>query len=240
MLKLVRNFVVAGLCMSVATFANAEPYKFVRIEAAAEQIVGEVLLTEVYKRAGIEMTITPMPGKRALAEASSGQMDGETLRVFALGENVKTLIRVPTPLSDLKTVAFAKEGHDITLNDPADLNDYANVLVSGVLHTEAIAEGVSDVTEVRLMKLMFPMLQKNRADLALTSALGGKGFLKKENITDVVLVEPPLKTLKLYHYIHESKADIVPQIDAVIQEMTASGDLARIRRKAEDDYLNTL
>jgi ABC-type amino acid transport substrate-binding protein len=220
--------------------AQAETYNFVRINGLAEQAVGELLLKEVYKRAGIDITITAMPGKRALAEASAGRKDGETLRVYGLGEKVKTLIRVPTPLSSLETAAFAKAGSGIKLNGKKDLENYKSVVVSGVLHTKAITEGISGVTVVPDASKLFPFVQKGRADIALSSSFDGQAVLKKSGITDIEVIKPPLKTLELYHYIHVSKADkLVPKIDAIIKKMKDSGELAELQAKFEQEYLDS-
>ncbi|WP_299726750.1 transporter substrate-binding domain-containing protein [uncultured Tateyamaria sp.] len=216
------------------------PYKFVRIDGLAEQAVGEALLKEVYKRAEIDISVTPMPGKRALQQASSGAMDGETLRVFALGENVKSLIRVPTALSSLQTVAFRKTGSDVSVTKKEDLNNYSNVIVTGVLHTHAITEGVSDVNEVSDPSAMFKLVQGGRADIALTSYLDGLASIRKLKIEGVEDIKPALNDQPLFHYVHESKQDVVPVVDAIIKGMADSGELAELRTKLEQDYLAQL
>ncbi|MET1416864.1 transporter substrate-binding domain-containing protein [Roseibium sp. HPY-6] len=238
MFNIKSNIVAAAaiLCCLIVP-AKAETYNFVRIQGLAEQAVGEELLKEVYKRAGIDMTIEAMPGKRALAEASAGRKDGETLRVYALGENVKSLIRVPTPLSSLETVAFAK--NDGVNGVTADkLGDYTTAVVAGVLHTEAITKGLDNVNVVRSPEQLFTIVSKERAQLALTSNLDGRAELKRTGLNDIVMLEPALKELPLYHYVHESKADkLVPVIDKIVKEMTESGELAELRAKLEADYL---
>ncbi|WP_159974918.1 substrate-binding periplasmic protein [Roseobacter cerasinus] len=220
--------------------AGMGPYKFVRIDGLAEQAVGEKLLKEVYKRAEIEISVTPMPGKRALQQASSGAMDGETLRVFALGENVKSLIRVPTALSSLQTVAFKKSGSDISLTTKDDLNKYSNVIVTGVLHTHAITEGISDVNEVSDPAAMFKLVAAGRADLALTSYLDGLASIRQLNVEGIEDVKPALNDQPLFHYVHESKKDVVPVVDAIIKGMADSGELADLRTKLEEEYLDNL
>lgn len=235
------------ICFAVGTFftvtgaAQATPqYEFVRIDGLAEQAVGERLLMAVYDRAGIEINVTAMPGSRALEEAASGRKDGETLRVFALGENEPRLIRVPTPLSDLQTSVFVPTGSDIAVSQAEDLNSFSSVVVIGVLHTKAITEGISNVTEVPDPGTMFRMVQSGRVQLALTSAFDGQAQLVREGISDLVPLEPALRTLELYHYVHVDHADLVPVIDAVVQEMTASGELQELRAQFEADYLKTM
>ncbi len=220
-------------------FADAA-YNFVRIEGLAEQAVGEALLTEVYNRAGMDITVTAMPGRRALIEASNGNMDGETLRVFALGENVSSLKRVPTPLSSLQTVAFARSDAGVSLGSALDIGQFSSVIVSGVLHTEAITEGVSGVRVVDDNQAMFQMVERGRADIALTSYLDGLASLRTLGISDIANVEPALNDQPLYHYVHESKADVIPQIDDIIAGLSASGELAEMRTALETDYLARL
>ncbi len=226
----------AGL-MPATSVRAAVAYKFVRIQGLAEQAVGEKILMDVYKRAGIEISITPMPGQRALEQASSGAMDGETLRVFGLGERVKSLIRVPTPLSSLQTVAFAREDAGVSLASREDLNNYSSVIVTGVLHTHAITEGISNVREMTDPAAMFKMVQAGRADIALTSYLDGLASLKKLKIDGIVNVEPALNDQPLFHYVHESKKDVIDKIEPIVKGMAESGELAEMRKKLEEEYI---
>lgn len=217
--------------------ADLGPFKFVRIDGLAEQEVGEKLLKTVYDRAGIEISITPMPGKRALQQASTGAMDGETLRVFALGENVKSLIRVPTALSSLQTVAFAQESNNVSVSKKEDLNNYKSTIVTGVLHTHAITEGIQNVREVTDPEAMFKLVAAGRADLALTSYLDGMAWMKKLGVEGLVSLEPALNDQPLFHYVHESKKDVIPVVDTIIKQMADSGELVDLRRSLEDAFI---
>ena len=77
-------------------FTNAEEYHFVSINNLIEQEVGRIVLPQVYKSLGIDITIVPMPGQRAQYEASSGNRDGEIMRIFTYGLENPTTHRVPT------------------------------------------------------------------------------------------------------------------------------------------------
>lgn len=230
---------LAGAAISGPVFAK-DVYNFVRIDGLAEQAVGEALLTEVYKRAEINMTVTAMPGRRALEEASSGRMDGETLRVYALGENMPSLKRVPTALSSLQTVAFAKADAMPAMAGKEDLKNHSSVIVTGVLHTHAITEGVDNVEEVSDPTAMFRMVDRGRADLALTSYLDGLASLRLLGMDTIKNVEPALNDQPLFHYVHESNQSLIPAIDAIIKQMDDSGELADLRKRLEDDYLASL
>lgn len=237
-LRLAGSGMALSFVSSNHAFAAVGPYEFVRIEAIANQVVGEALLKEVYSRTDMSITVTPMPGKRALQQASSGAKDGETLRVFALGENVKSLVRVPTALYSLPTVAFAKKGTQIALKSPEDLKNYSCAIVAGVLHSKAITNGVPKLNEVDSTEAMFKLVSAGRTDLAISSSLQGRGTLNSMDIADIEEVKPWLNEQPLFHYVHESKKDIVPVVDAVIKDMVASGELGELQSKFENEYLD--
>ncbi len=232
----------SGLMLAVGpTLVHAAaPYKFVRIAGLAEQAVGESLLTEIYKRAGIDMTITALPGKRALQQASSGAMDGETLRVYGLGERVTSLIRVPTALSKLQTVGFALDGADITLSNREDLKNYKSAIAAGVLHTIAITEGIDTVTTVNGPEAMYKLVEAGRVDLALTSYLDGMASLKTLGFGDIVPIMPALNEQPLYHYVHEDHVDLIDKIEPIAAEMAATGEMVALRESLEEAYLASL
>jgi hypothetical protein len=54
----------------------------------------------------------------------------------------------------------------------------------------------------------------------------GLAFLRKLDITDLEDVKPALNDQPLFHYIHESKKELVPVVDEVVNAMADSGELA--------------
>ncbi|WP_282094197.1 substrate-binding periplasmic protein [Epibacterium ulvae] len=228
------------LMQAKAAYAAAA-YHFVRIEGLAEQAVGEIVLKELYRRADMDITITAMPGRRALQEAASGNKDGETLRVYALGENKPSLIRLETPLSSLQTVAFSKKGADISLSSKEDLANYRNIMVKGVLHTEAITKGINGVQTATDASSMFKMVKVGRADLALTSGFDGLVWVERLGYgNDIEVVNPVLNDQPLYHYVHESKRGVLDVLEPLAASLEASGELNEIRSSAEQAFLSEL
>lgn len=227
-----------AVCVLIPAIGMAAPeYTFVRIENLPEQEIGERLLKEVYKRAGIEIEVEAMSGVRALEAASSGEKDGEALRIWSVGEKYPSLIRVPTPLSALTTQAFVRKDSNITLSSPDELKKFSIVITRGVAHTKDITAGLENVHEVPSEDLLMPFVEAGRAELALTSLENGMVILKNAGINDVVPVEKPLKIHPLYHYVNEKNKNLVEKIDAVIKEMTASGELEKLQKQYAADIL---
>lgn len=211
----------------------SETYHFVSIEHLAEQKIGKLLITEIYKKLNIDVTIEALPGKRASKLSSSGVKDGEIMRIFSYGSENPMQIRVPTPYYQLKTMAFIKKGNAIVINSIEDLKKYRLVKVRGVKHTDNITKGLANVYDVNDTETMMAFINKGRADIALTSCVDGKLVLKRKGITGVIPIDKPLAVLPLFNYIHKDHKNIIAKVDAVIKEMTSSGEMDAIIRSAQ-------
>jgi ABC-type amino acid transport substrate-binding protein len=228
--NLLKNFAVFLLFTSVCSAAE---YHFVSINKLIEQEIGRLVIPQIYKKLGIDITITPLPAKRAQLEAISGKSDGEIMRIYNYGEENPTTIRVPTPYYSLETMAFIKKNAGIEITKKEDLAKYKIVKIRGVKHTNNITEGLVNVSDVDTTEQMMWLVEKGMVDVALTNTIDGLMALRTLNMDDIVPLDTPLATLDLFHYIHESHKDLVPLVDNTIKEMLASGELSIIIKTAE-------
>jgi polar amino acid transport system substrate-binding protein len=224
-----------SLLVCMPGYTKPADYNFVSIEGLIEQEVGRVILPQVYKKMGKEITITPLPGVRAQVMATSGKKDGEIMRIWTYGENDSTVIRVPTPYYSLETMCFVKKGSGITVNSKEDLSKYRVAKVRGVKHTDNITKGMpaSQVYTLNSTGQSMRFVMRGRADIALTNTKDGLMIIQKFGFTDLEPLAKPLAVLNLFNYIHESKADIVPEVDATLKAMKESGELDELIKKAE-------
>lgn len=220
------------IIFSTSTLWSAD-YTFVSIDKLIEQEVGRLIIPEVYKKLGMEVEITPLPGRRAQQEATTGKKDGEIMRIWTYGENNPTMIRVPVPYYSLETMAFVKKGSGIKINSKEDLTKYKVVKVRGVKHTDNITKGIEGVHTINNSEQLMKFLEADRAEVALTNTVDGLLTLKKLGITDIVPMDKPLKKLELFHYIHEKHRDLVMKVDKVLKGLKDSGELDKIVKKAE-------
>jgi hypothetical protein len=213
-----------------------QPLKFASIEHLAEQEVAAKILCSIYERLGIQISIEPMPGKRAHIECVSGNYDGETARIYSYGNSNPTLMRVPTPYSNLDTTAFALKSKNISIKSKDDLKKYKIVVIRGVQHTFDITKGMHDISLIDDCESMIKFLESDRADVALTNSLNGISVLNKSNRHNIEIVGH-LEKLDLYHYINSKYAQLIAKIDTIIQDMDRSGELTRLRSQFENEYL---
>ncbi|MGJ8679438.1 substrate-binding periplasmic protein [Paraglaciecola sp.] len=222
------------LCVNVC---SAKEYHFVSIQNLVEQEVGRLVLPQIYRKLGIDITITPLPGKRAQAHATSGKSDGEIMRIYNYGIENPTTLRVPTPYYSLETMAFVKVGNGVRISNKEDLSRFRLGKVRGVKHTNYITQGLDNVTDHDSTEQIMRLVDRGMLDVALTNTTDGLMALKMLSISTVKPMEKPLRKLALYHYIHEDHKALIPLLDAMIKEMTQTGELALITRAVEKEIL---
>ena len=233
MYSVLLRLVFSSLLAIQPALASAQTYHFVAIENLYEQQVGAIIIAELYKRLDIDISIQPMPGKRAIAEATSGRKDGEIMRIWTYGEEHPELIRVPTPYYQIETRGFFKAGSRVQAETVDDLKRYEVFKVRGVKHTNNITAGLDNIYDYDNTEMMLKALHKSRPSIALTHTADGMFTAKKHRIKGIEMLAEPLAKLELYHYLHNSKRHLVDKVDAMIQAMKSRGDLEKLIQQAE-------
>jgi polar amino acid transport system substrate-binding protein len=83
------------------------------------------------------------------------------------------------------------------------------------------------------------MLDADPFDLIVTDLFSGLVAVRKLNLqARIHPLSPPLERIDIYHYLHERHRDLVPKVGKVIEEMTASGELARLREQLVKQVLD--
>ena len=221
------------LLLALTQVSYAQQYHFAAISNLYEQEVGEIILADIYRRAGLEMTVTPMPGQRAIMEATSGRVDGEIMRIWSYGVEHPQLVRVPTSYYFLETMAFYKEGSDVEVNSVEDLEKYSVLKVRGVKHTNAITKGFTDVYNYDNTEAMLRALDKDRNNVAVTHRSDGLFAIQKHGLKNIDSSEYPMFSFPLYHYVYKENRHLVEKIDRIIQAMKTTGELDVLIRQAE-------
>ena len=125
MTKLVSNktskpflLIIFIILLPYSTGLAAEQLTFTSIKDATVSIAQcGAILKRVYEPLGYETRIELYPGKRALVIANRGESDGELCRIATI-EHYDNLVRINTPLLNIKLAAFAhkKTAHTLSLD----------------------------------------------------------------------------------------------------------------------------
>jgi len=222
------------ILLLIHTNLSAEDYRFASIQSLAEQEVGKLVIPYIYNKLNNTVSVHPLPAIRAEQKLLLGEYDGELMRIFSYGEGKAEVVRVPTPYYTLHTTAFIRKDSAIKLINRESLTQFTIAKVRGVKHTDDITKGIDNVFDLDTSRQMMTFLINGRADIALTSAIDGQKVINDLGLSDAIIAySQPLTIQPLYHYLHIKHFAKVESIDAVINSMKLSGELAQLNRSFE-------
>lgn len=200
--------------------------KIAYIENTALSGISQKILTQAYKEIDIEVVFYAYPGWRALKLANDGEVDGELHRIAGLNAKYRNLIQVPQSIVKASWYAFSKNP-ELKVTNWQDLSSFNFTALAGVIYTQTQTQGLN-VHFVKSENKLFQLLIKDRVDLAVTNLVAGLSFLKLMNIRDIKPLKTPIDEKKLYHYLHQKNADLVPLVNQVLTRMHKAGRIEEI------------
>lgn len=227
------------VCVSmVSSLALAAPIQLGQAQLEAVQDVSAKLLADIYKRANVDVKITPAPAARLTYQILHDEIDGEVARIGPYFEKNPTLVKVEPTYYYLVTTAFAKKDRKISITSAEDLKKYKVGIIEGVYHAAIATEGVPNLSKVIKVEQLFEMLNIGRLDVVVDVGINGKFLTKKMKYNDIVSVGEIAKR-DFYNALIPAKKDIAPKISKAITEMKSSGELEKLRIKYEKEVLDS-
>lgn len=194
------------------------------LDRKALQLIGQ----EAFRRLGMEFKLVSLPSERSLVAANLGEVDGEGLRVAGLGDQYPNLIRVPERFVNISFVAFARNA-TIPIDRGWDsLKPHRVAFITGWKMFEANAMVARSVTKVDKPEQMFQMLEHGHVDLALYTRADGLAFTRRQGLSSIAPLEPSLKDVDMYLYLHRRHEALVPRLAQAMRDMKIDGTYNRI------------
>lgn len=216
---------------------QGETYTVSTIEGSPISEISTLILKEIYKKAGHELEVIPMPAARATRESTTGKIDGETHRVSTYGRVHPELLIIPYPYYSIDTNLFTQVDHPAMGKGFDELKDYRFAILKGVRKSAELTVGYPYVQEFETSELMLRFIDLKRADFALLSRLNGMSIINKLGLTGVVAFEPPIEVTDLYHYVHERHYKLIPVLEETMREMDRTGELEELRKRFEAEIM---
>jgi polar amino acid transport system substrate-binding protein len=241
------NIIKAGLLSLLLTascgaFANtgAKEIRIATLEHDTPQVNAAIIvMTEIYKRIGYDMTIVRFPGKRSLVEANLGTTDGELMRIESIEKHYPNLVRVPYVIGRLIAVALVRKGQP-KVSRLSELVGKKVGIVRGVEYTEIVTRNL-DRQILNSVDSLFNSLLRERVDVILFPVLDAQAYIKSHGLeNEVDIGDQPIVDLPLYHYLHKDSQAIVDTLAEEIQRMTKSGALDKLSKQAEKSQYSSI
>ncbi|WP_024954664.1 substrate-binding periplasmic protein [Sulfurospirillum arcachonense] len=195
----------------------------------------EKIMSEAYKQLELTMKIKKFPARRSLKIANSGQVDGELYRVKDIDKSYPNLIIVPVSIISLEFVAFSK-------NEKIDIKGWESLLPYHVVYmrgVKAIEDRMPDnifSDAVKTTKQAFLMLNLGRSDILIAPRQRALVTLKELGLKDIKLLEPPLMTLPLFHYLHKKNRHLVEPLTQILLKMKDNGTIESIIKQIDQKW----
>lgn len=142
---------------------------------------------------------------------------------------------IPIPVCFLELVVLTKNTQ-FPVQGWQSLEPYKIGIRRGAKIVEVNTKGMKRHV-VSQYEQLFKLLDIGRIDIAVTSRVQGLTLIQKFDLEGFKILEPPLKTTNLYHYLHKKHENLVPKITASLQEMEKKGEILKIRQQFINDLI---
>ena len=230
------NYISFSIILSFFTLCSSDILAQERIVLStgmntAIETVAEHVIKEAYQKLGIDVQVKKFPAKRALMMSNRGESDGELYRISNIDKNFKNLIMIPIPVYTMEGVIATQQHTQPYIWDIEQLKSHGIVgRVRGILWSEQLTTGLNEVVADDY-KTLLKLLELERIDVALGARLTLLDKLRESNIEGITIQEPPLIEIRLYHYLHKKRADLVPEITKALRNMQQNNRINQIKHE---------
>lgn len=211
----------------VSTLAETSP-----VTEAAEKV-----MTEAYRRLGMTLQVKPLPGDRALQSANDGLVDGELYRGGDVALTFTNLVKIPVVISTVDFVVFAKD-KTLPVRAWKDLAPYTVGYKRGIKAIESNLPKATKAEPVAATEQAFKKLETGRNDAVVAVRLTGLLALNELGMKQITVLDPPLLSLKLFHFLHVKNQALADRLTVTLQQMEKEGVIKNIQKEVEHTVLS--
>lgn len=215
--------------MAEQSAAQDDVIRLVTVTGTVDTVISEVILREAYARLGYRLEVTRYPAERAIRMANQGRFDGEVHRIDGVANSYPNLVQLFPAINHIEGGVFTARD-DLVIESWEDMRPYRCGIIRGIKFAERSTEGM-DRYIVGGYNRLFTMLTHERFDLAVSPFVSAAYNLKRGGFDNIKPAGPALERFELYHYLHRSRTDLMPKIEAELARMSEGGELKNIREK---------
>ncbi|UTY60418.1 ABC transporter substrate-binding protein [Massilia sp. erpn] len=208
----------ASKAMRVSTLLETDPATDI-----AEQV-----LREAYRRLSMSLDVVRLPAERALVSANDGMMDGELYRKVGIERDYPNLMIVPVPLLTYEIVIFTL-GTSFVVSGWESLRPFTIGFIRGIKIVEQNTQGMH-IEPVATMMQALQKMTMGRTDVVVGNRVSGLAMAKTLKLADIRVLQPPLATFPVFHYLHKKHEALIPKLSAVLQQMQKDKVIERIQK----------
>jgi len=186
----------------------------------------DLLLVELFRRAGFTIQFIDLPPRRALQSANSGLHDGDAARRRSVGASFPNLRMLEPAIVEVEFVGLYLDPA-INVVRSEDFHRYAIGYIHGWDVSEELFKNHPNATAVSDPVNLLKMLEEKRIDVAFLTRAPGQYFAENHNLKGVRFTEFRLKQ-GLHLNLHKKYKNLLPRLETLLAEMRADGTYANL------------
>jgi ABC-type amino acid transport substrate-binding protein len=210
-------------------FSDDSPVVIAVIHDSADVPAGKEVISEAYRRIGVPVEFRGYSAAEALSLSGKGKVDAELQRIDGVSNNYPELVQVPIPVNIIQGAVFSKR-YRFPIMGWHSLRPYRIGIVRGILFAEQQTAGL-DRLVVDSYEALIEALQNDEIDVAVIPRIGGLAAIGSLHARGIREMDGVLETLFLYHYVHESRSDLVDRLTPVLKAMLLRGEIRQFREQ---------
>lgn len=217
------------ISLLIVTSINAEPRHLSLVTPAKPPLgsdenytgVLEKISREAFRRIGVTVDFTILPGERCLINVDSGIDDADVFRAPGVEADYPNLVQVPESIGLMEFMGYSKL--QIDNFSWASLEPYVVAYVNGWKIYDRNVKA-REITKVRQIEDLFTLLENGRAEIILLDRWQGQ-YVAKQMGYKYHPIEPPLATIEMFMYVNIKHKDLIPQISQALKDMKRDGTI---------------
>lgn len=115
----------------------------------------------------------------------------------------------------------------------AALQPYDVAIVRGWKILEKNIVNTRSLVRAKNQKLLFKLLENDRADIAVYSRLAGGAYIRSQGLKEIMVLEPPLAVREMYLYLNKKHDQLIVPLAQALREMRVDGTYNEIDQEAD-------
>jgi polar amino acid transport system substrate-binding protein len=199
--------------------ARAGTFKVATGDTAETRAIARVM-AEAYRQLDIDIAVEYRPTARSFREVNAGKFDAELARTTGLETEYPNVVRVREPVYIIGVSAVVRSGSNLKITSWEDLAGLRVGYPRGYRILDVRSRDLQAI-QAKDPRTIFKMLKGGRMDVGLLMTANANLLIKE--FTGVSVLQPPIETIPLFHYVHIKHRRMIPALEKVLIEMNDSG-----------------
>jgi len=179
---------------------------------------------------GYELQLVKLPAERGLVNVNQGIDDAEMSRIAGLEKTYKNLRQIPEKIMDWEFVVFSKQDIDLTKGWESLANkDVA--FINGWKILENNVPPSASINKVKNDNQLFLLLKKDRTDFIIYEKWAGLELIRKNKLSGVKLLDPPLAIRNMYIYLNKKHSKLINPLSLSLKRMKEDGSYRKLEKQ---------